>query len=146
MIKVQKLGIKSLSGNTTDFMGARVIVDDMLEPAVTGTTADYKSYPVYLFGGGVVSEGVQQELRTEVDRNILSKQDVMSLDYHYGMHIYGTTWESAFDNPKNVQTANTAAGIGLDTAANWGLAYQTTKLVPIVKMLVNTPLDLSKYA
>ena len=62
------------------------------------------------------------------------------------MHVYGTTWESAFDNPKNVQTGNTAAGIGLDTSANWALAYQTTKLVPIVKMLVNTPLDLSQYA
>ena len=139
-------GINLRSDEVAYFMGARVIVDDMLEPAATGTSGDYKSYPVYLFGGGVVSEGVQQELRTEVDRNILSKQDVMSLDYHYGMHVYGTTWGSAFDNPKNAQTANTAAGIGLDTAANWSLAYQTTKLVPIVKMLVNTPLDLSKYA
>ena len=139
-------GINLRSDEVAFFMGARVIVDDMLEPAATGTSGDYKEYPVYLFGGGVVSEGVQQELRTELDRNILSKQDVMSLDYHYGMHVMGTTWESAYDNPKNAQTANTAAGIGLDAAANWSLAYQTTKLVPIVKMLVNTPLDLSKYA
>ena len=139
-------GINLRSDDVAFFMGARVIVDDLLVPAATGPSGNYKDYPVYLFGGGVVNEGVQQELRTEVDRNILSKQDVMSLDYHYGMHVMGTTWNSAFDNPKNAQTANTAAGIGLDTAANWNLSYNTAKLIPIVKMEVNTPLDLSQYA
>ena len=97
---------------------------------------------MYCFGGGVINEGVQQELRTEVDRNILSKQDVMSLDYHYGMHIMGTTWVSASDNPEN---AGTGAGY-LSDKANWSLAYQTSKLIPIVRMVVNTPIFNTKYS
>ena len=90
----------------------------------------------------MVNEGVQQELRTEVDRNILSKQDVMSLDYHYGMHIMGTTWTSASDNPEN---SGTGAGY-LDDSDNWDLAYQTSKMVPIVRMEVNTPINATPYA
>ena len=57
-------------------MGLRVIVDDMLKPTVNAGGAD--QYPVYLMGGGSVAEGVQRAFFTEADRNILSKQDVMS--------------------------------------------------------------------
>ena len=84
-------------------------------------------------------EGVQQELRTEVDRNILSKQDVMSLDYHYGMHIMGTSWNATGDNPKN------DGDDGLVTPGNWKLCYQTSKLVPIVQIHVNTPIAATPY-
>ena len=84
----------------------------------------------------MINEGVQQELRTEVDRNILSKQDVMSLDYHYGMHVMGTTWTAATDNPANG---------ALETDSNWDLAYQTSKLIPLVQMKVNTPIAATPY-
>ena len=124
-------GINLRSDDVAFFMGARVIVDDMLTPVNEGETGEYPCYPIYCFGGGVINEGVQQELRTEVDRNILSKQDVMSLDYHYGMHIMGTSWTNAGDNPDNA---------ALETGTNWDLAYQTSKLVPIVQMTVNTPI------
>ena len=124
-------GINLRNDEVAYFLGARVIVDDMLTPNNDGTTGEYACYPVYCFGGGVVNEGVQQELRTEVDRNILSKQDVMSLDYHYGMHIMGTSWTAAGDNPDNTE---------LETGSNWGMVYQTSKLIPIVRLDVNTPL------
>ena len=137
MANLQKLRIKSLSDNKTDFMGARVIVDDMLAPLNDGTTGEYPCLPVYCFGGGVINEGVQQELRTEVDRNILSKQDVMSLDYHYGMHIMGTSWTAAGDNPENSE---------LQDGNNWALAYQTPKLIPIVQLKVNSPIAPTAYA
>ena len=130
-------GINLRNDDVSYFMGARVIVDDMLEPLNAGTTGEYPCFPVYCFGGGVINEGVQQELRTEVDRNILSKQDVMSLDYHYGMHVMGTTWTAATDNP-----ANSA----LETDSNWDLAYQTSKLIPLVQMKVNTPIAATPYA
>ena len=131
-------GINLRNEDVAYFLGARVIVDDMLEPAATGTTGDHmKEYPVYCYGGGVVMEGVQQELRTEVDRNILSKQDVMSLDYHYGMHVMGTSWSDAGDNPSNTDLAD---------ETNWELVYDTTKKVPMVKILCNTPLDTSVYS
>ena len=112
-------GINLRNDDVAYFMGARVIVDDMLTATNDGETGEYPCFPVYCFGGGVVNEGVQQELRTEVDRNILSKQDVMSLDYHYGMHIMGTTWGAATDNPENT---------ALETSSNWALAYQTSKI------------------
>ena len=129
-------GINLRNDDVSYFMGARVIVDDMLTPLNDGQTGEYPCFPVYCFGGGVINEGVQQELRTEVDRNILSKQDVMSLDYHYGMHIMGTSWTAAGDNPENSD---------LETDTNWGLAYQTSKLVPIVQMKVNSPIAGTPY-
>ena len=130
-------GINLRNDDVAYFMGARVIVDDMLTPSNEGTSGEYPCFPVYAFGGGVVNEGVQQELRTEVDRNILSKQDVMSLDYHYGMHVMGTSWTNAGDNPDNA---------GLATGGNWSLAYQTPKLVPIVQIQVNSPIAGTPYA
>ena len=133
-------GINLRNDDVAFFMGARVIVDDMLEPLNEGTSGEYPCFPVYAFGGGVINEGVQQELRTEVDRNILSKQDVMSLDYHYGMHIMGTSWEAAGDNPPN------DGATGLVTSGNWKLCYQTSKLVPIVQIHVNTPIAATPYS
>ena len=134
-------GINLRNDDVAYFMGARVIVDDMLDAINRGETdGKYLEFPVYCFGGGVLNEGVQQELRTEVDRNILSKQDVMSLDYHYGMHIMGTSWKAAGDNPENT------GADGLVTAANWKLCYQTSKLVPIVQIHVNSPIAATPYA
>jgi hypothetical protein len=130
-------GINLRNDDVAYFMGARVIVDDMLAPLNAGTTGEYPAFPVYAFGGGSVMEGVQQELRTEVDRNILSKQDVMSLDYHYGMHVMGTSWTAAGDNPANSVLA---------TETNFDLVYQTSKLVPIVQIKVNTPIEGTPYA
>ena len=74
-------------------MGLRVIIDDMLKPTINDGGAD--QYPVYLMGSGSVSEGVQRDFFTEADRNILSKQDVMSWTHDYGFHLFGTTWENA---------------------------------------------------
>ena len=132
-------GINLRNDDVAYFMGARVIVDDMLTPLNEGESGEYPCFPVYAFGGGVINEGVQQELRTEVDRNILSKQDVMSLDYHYGMHVMGTSWTAAGDNPENT------GADGLITGSNWKLCYQTTKLVPIVQIHVNTPIAATPY-
>ena len=132
-------GINLRNDDVAYFMGARVIVDDMLTPLNDGESGEYPCFPVYCFGGGVINEGVQQELRTEVDRNILSKQDVMSLDYHYGMHVMGTSWTAAGDNPENT------GATGLITGSNWKLCYQTTKLVPIVQIHVNTPIAATPY-
>ena len=134
-------GINLRNDDVAYFMGARVIVDDMLDATNRGATdGKYLEFPCYAFGGGVLNEGVQQELRTEVDRNILSKQDVMSVDYHYGMHVMGTSWAATGDNPPNTGTG------GLDVAGSWELAYSTSKLVPIVRIEVNTPLESTKNA
>ena len=76
-------------------------------------------------------EGVQQDLRIEADRNILSKQNVLSVDYHTAYHVMGTKWTDAGDNPTNATLA---------TANKWSATYDID-LIPAVQITVNTPLD-----
>lgn len=123
------------------FAGLRVVIDDQLVALTGGTATHAKKYPVYLFKTGVVSEGIQQDLRLAADRNILSMQDVLAVDYHYGYHITGTKWAAATDNP-----LNTTASDQLGAIASWNLVYSTTKQVPIARLLINTPFDLTAYA
>ena len=123
------------------FAGLRVVIDDQLTSLAGGTATHVVKYPIYMFKSGVISEGIQQDLRLAADRNILSMQDVIAVDYHYGYHIGGTKWNVAGDNPTNEATTGNLA----DTAS-WALAYSTTKMIPMVRLLVNTPFDTSVYA
>jgi hypothetical protein len=118
------------------FAGLRVVIDDQLTYLTGGTATHLVKYPVYLFKSGVVSEGIQQDLRLAADRNILSMQDVIAVDYHYGFHITGTKWASGTDNPTNAT---------LTTVGNWNLVFSTTKQVPVARLLVNTPFDVTVY-
>ncbi|BCV06769.1 MAG: hypothetical protein CM15mV142_620 [Caudoviricetes sp.] len=90
-----------------------------------------KEFRCYLIKSGTILEGEQSPLSIESDRNILSKQDVMSVDYHSAYHIMGTKWTSATDNPTNAQLAN---------SSNWAATYDVD-LIPIVELIVNSPLD-----
>lgn len=132
-------GLSGVSYNT--FAGLRVIVDDQIGVISGGTATHLNKYPVYLFGSGVVAEGVQQDLRVETDRNKSSFQDLLIVDYHYGYHVAGTKWAAAGDNPSNEATTGNMGAI-----ASWGLAYNTVKNIPLVRMLVNTPYDSGTYA
>ena len=120
-------GVGLSSVEVAYFMGLRVVVDDMLAPDTSG---EEDVYPCYMMANGAVAEGVQQELRTAADRNILSLQDVLAVDYHYGFHVNGTKWVGAGDNPDND---------GLETGSNWELAFTEIKMTDVVKVLVNTP-------
>jgi len=130
-------GVGVTQAESAFFAGLRVVIDDQLTALTGGTATHAKKYPVYLFKSGVVSEGIQQDLRLAADRNILSMQDVLAVDYHYGYHITGTKWASGTDNPTN----NTLTTIG-----NWNLVFATTKMVPICRLLVNTPFDTTAYS
>jgi hypothetical protein len=123
------------------FAGLRVVIDDQLVSLAGGTATHAVKYPVYLFKSGVVSEGIQQDLRLAADRNILSMQDVLAIDYHYGYHVTGTKWAAAGDNPTNAATSGNLAA-----TASWSLVFATTKMVPVARLLVNTPFDLTAYA
>jgi hypothetical protein len=123
------------------FAGLRVVIDDQLTYLAGGTATHAVKYPVYLFASGVVSEGIQQDLRLAADRNILSMQDVLAVDYHYGYHITGTKWAAAGDNPTNASTTGNLAA-----TASWNLVFSTTKMVPVARLLVNTPFDTTAYA
>ena len=134
-------GVGLTSTDVAYFCGLRVVVDDQIVALTGGTATHLVKYPVYLFKSGVISEGIQQDLRLAADRNILSMQDVIAVDYHYGYHVAGTKWAAAGDNPAN----GTGSG-ELGATACWNLVYGTTKMVPITRLLVNTPFDVSVYA
>jgi hypothetical protein len=133
-------GVGNTNVDVAYFCGLRVVVDDQLTFLSGGTATHLRKYPVYLFKSGVISEGVQQDLRLAADRNILSMQDVVAVDYHYGYHINGTKWAAAGDNPSNAATTGNLAA-----TASWNLVYSTTQMVPITRLLVNTPFDTTTY-
>lgn len=108
------------------FAGMRVIMDSQLPVTGTGAAAVYTSY---LFGPGVVQEGVQQALETKADYNILSFQDVVSFRYSYGFHIMGSSWNDALDNPTNDELAD---------ATKFGLVWDR-KMIPIVELKCKSP-------
>jgi len=120
-------GVGLQSTDLAFFMGCRIVVDSLLPVDTNGANPD--KYTCYLLGGGSVAEGEQQALRIEADRNILSKQDVMSLDYHYGMHVMGTSFGGQ-DNPDNTV---------LQTAGSWTRAYTSNQMVDAVKLIVSSP-------
>ena len=149
-------GIGLQSTEVAYMMGMRVVVDDLLKPTINAKNPDNEGeagadqYPIYLYGQGSVSEGVQRDFFTESDRNILSKQSVMSWTHDYGFHLMGTSWKNADDNPTNEKDPDDPSDTNfLSRAANWECVYGASgtgnagdgqKLVPAVKMIVNSPL------
>ena len=122
-------GVGVSQTDVTAFGGFRVVVYDMLAPTVDATNGD--KYPVYLFAPGVLRQGIQRDLRIRYGSNILSFEDVMAVDYHGALVINGVSWKSVGDNPKNTDLA---------TPGNWESAYDDTRVIPVAKMLVNTPM------
>jgi len=118
------------------FAGCRVIVDEAVNTVAPGSTGHQTEYYCYLLKAGTIMEGVQQDLRIEADRNILSKQNVLSVDYHTAYHVMGTKWVDAGDNPTNANLA---------TANKWSATYDVD-LIPAVQITVNTPLDVTNIS
>ncbi len=116
-----------------EFAGMRVVTDSAVNTVAPGTGGHQREFYCYLTKGGTILEGVQQELRIEADRNVLSKQDVLSVDYHSTYHVMGTKWSDAGDNPTNANLA---------TANKWAATYDVD-LIPMVQLTVNSPLDTS---
>ena len=113
------------------FAGMNVVIDSQVNTVQPGTTGHQKEFRCYLIKSGTILEGEQSPLNIESDRNILSKQDVMSVDYHSAYHVMGTKWTAASDNPTNALLANDN---------NWAITYDAD-LIPIVELIVNSPLD-----
>ena len=113
------------------FAGMRVVTDSAVNTVAPGTGGHQREFYCYLTKSGTILEGVQQELRIEADRNVLSKQDVLSVDYHSTYHVMGTKWSDAGDNPTNANLA---------TANKWAATYDVD-LIPVVQLTVNSPLD-----
>jgi len=119
-----------------EFAGCTVVVDSAVNTVAPSSSSGHQiEFFCYLTSSGTILEGNQQALRIEAERNILSKQDVMSVDYHSAYHVMGTKWNVADDNPTNANLA---------TANKWALTYDAD-LIPLVQLTVNSPLDTSTY-
>jgi len=103
------------------FAGMNVVVDSSVNSVQPGSSGHQIEFYCYLLKSGTILEGVQQDLNIEAERNILSKQDVLSVDYHSTYHIMGTKWNDASDNPTN---SNLGAKIG----GVFSLRYNKTKI------------------
>jgi hypothetical protein len=114
-----------------EFAGCRVIVDSQVNINDPTSSGNRQEFRCYMMKSGTILEGVQQDLRIEADRNVLSKQDVLSVDYHSAYHVMGTKWGSSDDNPTNAN---------LRTGSNWSATYDID-LIPMVEIFVNSPLD-----
>ena len=124
-------GVGITDRSVGQFAGMNVVVDSSVNTVVPGSSGHIKEFYCYLIKSGTILEGVQQDLAIEAERNVLSKQDVISVDYHSTYHIMGTKWNDAGDNPTNSE---------LGAQAKWALTYDAD-LIPIVQLTVNTPLD-----
>ena len=121
-------GVGITSTDVTAFGGFRVVVDDALAPITDATNGD--KYPIYLFAPGVLAQGIQRDFRIRYGENILSFQEVLATDWHGAMAIMGVGWDSSTDNPTNTELA---------TPGNWKLAYDDSRLIPLVKIVCNSP-------
>ena len=110
------------------FANLNVVVDDQCP--VIGTSGQQRQFVCYLAGAGVMREGDQIPMEIEPDRNALSKQDGIIIDYHHVQHVVGTSWNANFDNPTNAQLA---------TGSNFVLAFEEPRLIPVVRLVVNSP-------
>ena len=94
-------GVGITDRSVGQFAGMNVVVDSSVNSVVPGSSGHIKEFYCYLIKSGTILEGVQQDLAIEAERNVLSKQDVISVDYHSTYHIMGTKWNDASDNPTN---------------------------------------------
>ena len=94
-------GVGVTDRSVGQFAGMNVVVDSSVNSVVPGSSGHIKEFYCYLIKSGTILEGVQQDLAIEAERNVLSKQDVISVDYHSTYHIMGTKWNDAADNPTN---------------------------------------------
>jgi len=85
------------SGQVGRFAGLNVVIDDQIGVIAGGTATHLNKYPVYLFGSGCIGEGMQQDLRVEVDRNKSSFKDLLGT----------TTMVSTSVEPSGTPTATT---------------------------------------
>jgi len=126
-------GVGVTDRSVGQFAGMNVVVDSAVNSVQPGSSGHQKEFYCYLIKSGTILEGVQQDLAIEAERNVLSKQDVISVDYHSTYHIMGTKWNDAADNPTNSN---------LGAKAKWALTYDAD-LIPMVQLTVNSPLDTS---
>ena len=121
-------GVGVTNSDVAYFASLRVVIDDSLP--IVGTTGENQQFVCYLFGSGAVKTGSQFGMQIETERNILSRQNIMTVTYNSCMHIPGISYAGATTDPENSDLAN---------SANWSFVYDDLRTVPVVALTVSSP-------
>ena len=116
-----------LSGNPGKFLGLDIIVTDYC-PVTAGGTAPFNLYTCYLAKKGSMYFGMQKQVMTESDRDILAQKDVLATTAHFVPHLKLVKWNSTDTNPTNAN---------LGTAAKWTKVADDNKFIGMVALVVN---------
>lgn len=116
-----------INGKLGSYMGLDIIVTDTMT-VTAGGTAPYNLYPCYLLKKGCMYLGMQKELMTETDRDILALQDVLSSSVHFVPHMKLVKWADSGTNPTNTELA---------TATKWSNVADDNKFISAVDLIIN---------
>lgn len=108
------------------YMGLDIIVSDNVY--VNSGTPTYPLYSCYLMKKGAMYYGMQRDIMTETDRDILALQDVVSTNMHFVPHCKLVKWNVTDTNPTNA---------ALYTAGNWSKVAADNKFLGVVELVVN---------
>jgi len=116
-----------INGDKGTFLGLEIIVTDYC-PVTAGATAPYNLYTCYLVKKGCMYFGLQKDIMTETDRDILAQKDVLATTIHFVPHLKLVKWGVTTQNPTNTQLA---------TATNWSKVADDDKFIGCVALVVN---------
>ena len=128
LAKLAKLKLLDTYPNPTDhspfyqtYLGKTIIVDDSLAPSGG-------AYPIYLFGQGALAFNENTDIATtEVDRDILAGDDILTTRRVFTMHPRGIKW---IGTPAGATPTNAELAVG----TNWQLVAEA-KNVHIAKLI-----------
>ena len=122
-------GIGQTSTDIAFFAGLRVVVDDQCPKTTTASKTPI--YTSYLAAPGVIRTGSQFPITIKTAESIDTWTQQMAVKYNTIHHVLGTSWKGA----SNTGLSNT----NLATAGNWELAFDDSRLIPLVAIDSATP-------
>lgn len=117
---------KSNGRTGAKYMGLDVIVSDRVY--VNNGTPSYPLYSCYIMKKGAMYYGMQKDIMTENDRDILAQKDVLATTRHFVPHLKLVKWGVTDQNPTNTE---------LQTATNWTKVAADDKFIGAVELVVN---------
>lgn len=114
-----------INGDKGSFLGLDIVVSDNVPVTGSGT---YALYSCYLLKKGCMYLGMQKDVMTETDRDILAQKDVLATTVHYVPHLKLVKWNTTSTNPTNTSLA---------TAGNWANIADDNKFIGAVSLVVN---------
>ena len=94
------------TGMIGTLMGLPILISDTVSASAYSTVMKYQTYIV---GPGALALFYQRQVEVEFDRDILSKEDVVSADVHFAPHLFG--WDDkegklAYEQAKSIHAVS----------------------------------------